>query len=61
MVLYPKLRAEVPECVVVELLSVVRDEYSGYLVLTDNVSPNKTPNVPLCDSAKASASTYFVK
>ena len=50
MVLYPKLRVEVPECAVVELLSVVRNEYSGYPVLTDNVSPNEIPNVPLRDS-----------
>ena len=50
MVLDPKLRVEIPKCTVVELLSVVKDEHSGYPVPVDNVSPNKTPNVLLRDS-----------
>ena len=50
MVLDPKIRAEIPKCIVVELLSVVRDEHSRYPVPADNVSPNKTSNVPLRDS-----------
>ena len=32
MVLDPKLRVEIPECTVVELLSVVRDKHSQYPV-----------------------------
>ena len=50
MVLDPKLRAEIPECIVVELLSVVKDKHSRYPVLANNVSPNKTSNVLLRDS-----------
>ena len=50
MVLDPQLQAEIPECTVVELFSVVRDEHSRYPILADNVSPNKTPNVLLRDS-----------
>ena len=52
MVLYPKLRVEVPEYAVVELLSIVKDEYSRYPVPADNVSPNETPNVPLHDNGQ---------
>ena len=50
MVLDPKLREKILECTVVELLSVVADEHSGYPVLADNVFPNKTPNALLRDS-----------
>ena len=61
MVLYPKLRVEVPECAVVELLSVVRNEYSGYPVLTDMFLQTKFRMFLSVIVAKASASTYFVK
>ena len=50
MVLDPKLREKILECIVVELLSVVADKHFGYPVLADNVSPNKTPNALLRDS-----------
>ena len=50
MVLDPQLRAKIPKCIIVELLSVVKDEHSRYPVPANNISPNKTSNVLLRDS-----------
>ena len=49
MILNPQLRAEVSECVVVELLTVIRDQYSGYPVLVYDIPPDKTSDVLLRD------------
>ena len=49
MILDPKLRAEVSERAVVELLTVVRDQYPGYPVLAYDISLDKTPDVFLHD------------
>ena len=50
MVLDSELRIEVPECMVVELLSVIRDKHSWYPIPTDDVLPKKTPNILFYDS-----------
>ena len=49
MILDPQLWAKIPEWLVVELLSIVRDQDSRDLVPTDDVSPNETLYVFLRD------------
>ena len=50
MVLDSKFRIEVPERVVVELFSVIRDKHSWYPIPADDVLPNKTSNILFYDS-----------
>ena len=45
MVLDFEFRIEVPECVVVELLSIIRDKHSWYLIPANDVLLKKTPNI----------------
>ena len=49
VILDPQLRAEISERVVIELLTVVRDQYSGYPVPAYDIPPDKTSDVLLRD------------
>ena len=49
MILDPQLRVEISKHTVVELLTVVKDQYSGYPVLAYDISSDKTSDVFLRD------------
>ena len=43
---------EIHECVVIKLLSIVRDEDPGDSEVADDAFPNEAPNIFLCDSGQ---------
>ena len=61
MVFNSQLLAKVPECVIVELLSNIRDEDPGDFKATNDAFPDEVLDVFLNDSSRGSASTYLVK
>ena len=50
MILDTYLQTEISKCSVIELLSVVGNKHSGYLIPTDDIPLDKTSNVFLRDS-----------
>ena len=61
MVLDPKLLAEISKCVIVELLSVVRDEDRRDSKAANDAFPDKALDFLLHVSGNDSASTHLVK
>jgi len=52
MVLDPQLLAEIFECVIVELLSIVRDEDPRDFEATNDASPDEATDILFCDSGQ---------
>ena len=50
MVLDPQLLAEVSKCVIIKLLSIVRDEDPRDSETANDPFPDKAPDVLLCNS-----------
>ena len=61
MVFNSQLLAKVPECVIVELLSNIKDEDPGDSEATNDAFPDEVLDIFLNDSSRGSASTYLVK
>ena len=52
MILDPQLLTEIPECVVIELFSIVRNENPRDVEMVNNTLPDEIVNVLLCDSSQ---------